>query len=91
MMVTIYKWSRKPGGNMLVLIAAFSFIVSALALFGLGYLRMLGSSSEQKTAIEAAALAAAREVSNIVIDTPEFGFVGVSDSAPTGSVTQAGD
>lgn len=90
-MVTNFKWSRKPGGNMLVLIAAFTFIVIALALFGLGYLRMLGSSSEQKTAIEAAALAAAREVSNIVIDTPEFGFVGVSDSAPTGSVTQAGD
>ena len=76
---------------MLIMVAAFTFVILALCLFGLGYLRILGSSSEQKTAIEAAALAAAREISNIVIDTPEFGYVGISDSAPIGTVTQAGD
>lgn len=82
---------RKPSGNMLILVGAFIFIILAIAIFGIGYLRILGSSSEQKTAIEAAALAAAREVSNIVINTPEFGFVGISDSAPTGTTTVAGD
>ncbi len=90
-MIESLKHHRDKRGNMLVLVTAFIFIIVAIVLFALGYVRLLGSSSEQKTAIEAAALAAAREVSNIVIDTPEFGFVGVSDSAPTGTLTQAGD
>ncbi len=76
---------------MLVLIAAFCFIVIVLLLFGLAYVRLIGSSSEQRTAIEAAAIAAARDLSTIVINTPEFGFVGLSDSAPNGSSTVAGD
>src|SRR5579885_705462 len=84
-------FNRRRSGNMLVLIAAFCFIVIVLLLFGLAYVRLIGSSSEQRTAIEAAAIAAARDLSTIVINTPEFGFVGLSDSAPNGSSTVAGD
>jgi hypothetical protein len=82
---------RTARGNMLILITAFVVIVLALAFFALGYVRLVGSSSEQKTAIESAAIAAAREISTIVIDTPDFGWVGLSDSAPIGSATSAGD
>lgn len=77
---------------MLVLITAFVLgICLVILLFVLAYSRLIGSSSEQKTAIEAAALAAARDMSTIVIDTPEFGYVGLSDSAPNGIGTAAGD
>ena len=76
---------------MLILITAFVVICLALLFFALGYVRLVGSSSEQKTAIEAAAIAAARDISTIVIDTPDFGYVGLSDSAPIGSATSAGD
>lgn len=83
---------RLQKGNMLALIAAVvAGIVIFMLLFVMAYMRIVGSSSEQKTAIEAAALAAAREVSKIVINTPEFGYVGLSDSAPNGTNTTATD
>jgi hypothetical protein len=86
------KITRKPHGSMLVLIVAFTaLIVLALLFFALGFVRLTGTQFEQKTAIEAAALAAARDMSNIVITTNEFGYVGLSDSAPIGAGTQAGD
>ncbi len=84
-------WTRSKRGNILALIAAFSFIIIVILLFALGYARFLGSSSEQKTAIEAAALAGARELSKIVMNTDEFGYIGLSDSAPNGSTTAAAD
>lgn len=77
---------------MLILVTAVILgIIVVLVLFALGYARLLGSSSEQKTSIETAAIAAARDISNIVIDTDEFGFVGLSDSAPNGNATTVGD
>ncbi|MBX3137164.1 hypothetical protein KF707_13060 [Candidatus Obscuribacterales bacterium] len=86
------KISRKPHGNMLVLMIAFTAtIVLALLFFALGFVRLTGTQFEQKTAIEAAALAAARDMSNIVITNNDFGYVGLSDSAPVGAGTQAGD
>ena len=87
--VSIWK-RRSPKGNMLVLILAVTLgIITALVIFMMSYVRLMGTQSEQKTAIEAAALAAAREMSKIVVNTPEYGYVGLSDSAPNGSDTQA--
>ncbi len=83
--------NRSRQGNMLILITAMIFVALAIALFALGYVRLYGSSAEQKTAIEAAALAAARDLSKIVVETDEFGFVGLSDSAPVGADTSAPD
>ncbi len=82
---------RRRHGNVLILIIAIVFVIVTIALFAIGYVRIFGSSSEQKTAIEAAALAAARDMSKIVIEDPDFGFVGLSDAAPTGSLTTAAD
>lgn len=83
---------RSQNGNMLVLIAAITVgLIVALIFFCLNYARLLGSSSEQKKAIEAAALAAASDLSAIVIPTKEFGYVSLSDQAPIGKVTVAGD
>lgn len=77
---------------MLVLIIAFTAtVVLAVLFFALGFVRLTGTQFEQKTAIEAAALAAAREFSNIVVVNDDFGFVGLSDSAPIGTNTATAD
>jgi hypothetical protein len=83
---------RPEDGNTLVLIAAITMgLIVALIFFCLNYSRLLGSNAEQKKAIDASALAAASDISTIVIDTPEMGYVSLSDQAPVGQVTKAGD
>lgn len=84
--------AREERGNTLVLILAITVgLVVALIFFCLNYSRLLGSNAEQKKAIDAAALAAANDLSRIVIDTPEMGYVSLSDQAPVGRFTKAGD
>lgn len=84
--------SRGQRGNMLVLILAILMGILMLLLgFALSYVRMLGSNAEQKTAIEAAALAAARDLARIVIEDPNFGFISLSDAAPSTPNTKADD
>ncbi|MFX8700516.1 hypothetical protein ABTM56_20650, partial [Acinetobacter baumannii] len=51
----------------------------------------LATHSESKNAIEAAALAAAADLSRIVVNTPEYGFISLSDAAPIGKSTSASD
>lgn len=48
-------------------------------------------SYRNKCALEAAALAAARELSRVVIDDPGWGFVSLSDQPPIGDDTRVGD
>ncbi len=83
---------RSPKGNVLILILAVTLgVITALIIFMMSYVRLMGTQSEQKTAIEAAALAAARELSKMVVNTPQYGYVGLSDSAPNGNGTVVGD
>lgn len=82
---------RDARGNMLAYMTACGIAFMALLLFALSYVRLLGSHGEQKTAIDAAALAAAKDLSRIVINDPNFGYIGFSDSAPVGAATKAGD
>lgn len=77
---------------MLAIITAVTVgVIAIIAYFALSYVRLLGANNEQKTAIEAAALSAARDMSTIGVNTPEYGWVAISDAAPTGSGTVAGD
>lgn len=77
---------------MLALIGSIlAAILIAILLFALGYTRLIGSNQEQRTAIEAAALAAAKDISRIVINDQNFGYVSLSDAAPVGKDTIAGD
>ncbi|HIN65038.1 MAG TPA: hypothetical protein EYM95_10390, partial [Candidatus Obscuribacterales bacterium] len=66
-------FTHTSSGNTLALIAAISAgILILILLFALSYTRLVGSSQEQRTAVEAAALAAAKDVSRIVINDPNF-------------------
>jgi hypothetical protein len=67
------------------------FIVAILGFFSLNYVRFIGSHIEQRNAIEAAALAAARDLSMIAINTNEYGWISLSDAAPIGNITTVGD
>lgn len=88
----VKRLKRGFRGNMLILITAVVVgIVIFLLIFGVSFARILGTNSEQRTAIEAAAIAAARDISRIVINTPECGFVSLSDFAPNGAATAAAD
>ncbi len=82
---------RRRGNTLILILAVTVGIVVALLLFALSYVRLLGTSQEQKTAIEAAALAAARDLSKIVVNTDTLGYIGLSDSAPMGSGCMASD
>lgn len=87
----VLRSHRSARGNMLALVTAILCLVLTLVLFMFGYIRLIGADSEQRTAIESAALAAAKELSRIIIEDENFGFVSLSDYAPTGKGTKAGD
>jgi hypothetical protein len=82
---------RDCRGNMLAMVSATALLVVAVLLFGLSYLAISRGNMEQRTAAEAAALVAAQDISRIVVDTEDCGFVGLTDLAPTGTTTIAGD
>lgn len=73
------------------MLATFLTILFVLAGVCLGLTRVLGVHQEQKTAIEAAALAAAKDLSRVVIEDEHLGFIGLSDKAPTGLATRGQD
>ena len=89
------RWSafkRNKQGNVIVFMTAVSCtFLLALLLFTLSMSRFLGTNHEQKSSVDAAALAAAKDLSRIVIDDPNFGMIGLSDSAPIGHATLAQD
>lgn len=77
---------------MLALVAGIgATALIAFLLFALGYVRLLGGNNEQRTAIEAAALSAASDISKVVYNDPNFGYLSCSDYAPVGKGTKAND
>jgi hypothetical protein len=83
--------ANERGGTLALVLAVLLGILMVIILFSLWYTRFLGAHLEQTTAIEAASLAAAKDLGRIVVEDPYFGFVGLSDSPPTGKGTTAGD
>ena len=83
---------RRSSGSMLVLIAAITVaFVLTVIIFGYNYVRLFATQGQTKNAIDAASLAAASDLSRIVVNTKQCGYVSLSDSAPTGPVTEASD
>lgn len=87
-----HSLNARRAGNTLILILAITVgLVLSLLVFALSFIRLLGATQEQKTAIEAAALAAARDLSKIVVNTNDWGLVSLSDGAPVAPNTVAND
>lgn len=78
--------SRKSSGNTLALvIAALGVLVFLVAFFILNFQQLIGTHKQAQTAIDAAALQAAKDLGRVVItakDGCHFGVVGLVDGAP---------
>ncbi|MFN8656419.1 MAG: hypothetical protein U0105_08790 [Candidatus Obscuribacterales bacterium] len=84
--------TRNSRGNMLVLASVATLgILVALLLLVMNFGRVTGGAGEHRTAIEAAALAAATDLARIVIDDPNYGFISLGDHPPIGRRTVARD
>lgn len=83
---------RNEKGNMLALITAVTvLIVLVLLFFAFNYVRFIFGQTEHVNSLEAASLAAARDLSKIVVEDDYFGQVALSDYPPIGKDTKAGD
>ncbi|MBX9669794.1 MAG: hypothetical protein K2X93_19375 [Candidatus Obscuribacterales bacterium] len=82
---------RAERGNVYVLYLCLSaLLIAGWSIFADIGISML-VSYRNKCALEAAALAAARDLSKIVIDDAKWGFVSLTDQPPIGSETVAAD
>lgn len=82
---------RNERGNLYVLYIGFAAMIVVVwnlyAQVGLSFI----VNYRSKCALEAASLAAARDLSRIVIDDPKWGYVALTDQPPVGEDTKAGD
>src|SRR5262249_23924107 len=86
------RLKRSHRANVIVFMVAVSCtFLLAFMLFALSFTRRVGTNHEQKSGSDAAALAAARAMGRIVVDDPNLGLIGLSDSALIGAGTIAGD
>jgi hypothetical protein len=85
------KRQRDSRANTLALVGITALLLLALLFFGLNYVNVLRGDTSQKTAIESAALTAAKDISRIVVNTPQFGWVGLTEQPPIGAGTVAQD
>lgn len=87
----ITRAQRRRGGNILVfgLVAAVPLLMLFITLLRM---QLLGTVAQRsQTAAEAASLAAAADLSRIVVNDPYYGFVALSDYGPYGKCTLAAD
>lgn len=83
---------RAQNGNILLLtLACLGFIIVPLVIFVSQSGSYIIDRERAKSAVEAAALLAANNLSRVMVDDPEFGFVSLSNYPPNGEGTLAGD
>ncbi len=83
---------RRSRGNLLIFaIAMLSVLVAIGAVYGVNLTRFMGAHQEQVSAVESAALVAARDLEKIVVDDPFVGLVSLATFPPTGKGTLAQD
>jgi hypothetical protein len=83
---------RSTAGNILILSLVILGLLVALFLalpWKVAFVELC--HAKHANAVQSASLAAASELSKIVINDPYFGYVGLSDSVPSGAATVAGD
>lgn len=79
------KSARAACGNTMVLVVITIFALLVVAYLAINFAQLVGTHKEAQTAIDAASLAAAKDMSHIVIDDKDgchFGIVGLVDDLP---------
>jgi len=79
------KRAKEQKGNTLALVVVCIGVIAVLvAFFALNYGQFLGTHKRAQTAIDAAALQAARDIGRVVISNGRFGRVALCDDVPPG-------
>lgn len=79
------KSIRSACGSALVLVVVSLFALLVVAFIVINFVQLMGTHKEAQTAIDAASLTAAKDMSRIVIDESDgchFGVVGLTDDVP---------
>lgn len=84
---------RSAQGNMILLMTLVGAVLTPIAYLMLNSALLASAHQRQVSAIEAGALAAANDLSRVVIEDPHFGPISLSDYAPAGGaiVDQCGE
>src|SRR6516225_9906245 len=85
------KHPRTAEGSILAIGAVILIVVCLIILLGGQTIWSFLLHERYKQALEAAALKAASDLSEIVINDPYFGFISLSDRPPIGHATVAED
>ncbi len=86
------KRQRRQSGSMLALVVVTaSVVLIPVIAFLTSVLVAEGHKGRQQTAVEAACLAGANVLPEIVVNDPVFGFVSLTDDPPVGQATVARD
>ncbi len=82
---------RNKQGSLIVLYIAIAFVVIALFMLGSRILLLMTEKERYRQALESAAMKASVDLSKIVINDPNFGFISLSDQRAIGRATMAAD
>jgi hypothetical protein len=83
------KDKHQRGNTLALVLICIGVIALLVAFFAINYSQILGTHKEAVTAIDAAALAAAKDMQSIVVDTP-LGRVALADDVPAMSPPPGG-
>ena len=83
--------SRSSRGNVLTIFVCIFAALVTTSLIAARVVMVNIASHREMTAVEGAALVAARDLALIVIDDPNYGFISLCDYAPVGHATAAAD
>ncbi len=92
--ITVKKRAARSNKASAMLCLMLFFAMALLIFFATScasIVKFFTAHRHAECAIEAASLAAARELSQVVVDDPNYGLVGLSDGAPTHSSSIAED
>lgn len=82
---------RQSGAAMLLLVILFIAGLTSATVAGAAMLQYVGETRQAEAAAEAASLAAARELSSVVVLDPNYGYIALSDYAPSSCALVADD
>ena len=89
--MTKHPKRNNSGNGLLKSLLILILVMVAMLLLGANFLTNSFKSQKQYSPIEKAALSASKALGKIVINTPETGFVSLSNQPPDGTLAVAGD
>lgn len=77
--------AEQRGNTLALVVVCIGVMALLVAFFAINYGQFFGAHREAQTAIDAAALEAAKDIGRIVVNDPEYGLVALVDDTPPGN------